>query len=98
MTTSLSFSTDRNPDGTTVLAASGEIDMSNADAFATALTDAAKEAGGPFVVDLTGVEYLDSAGLAVLFPYVEQVRLVATPLLLPLLTVVGLDDITTVAG
>jgi anti-sigma B factor antagonist len=97
MTTALTCTTDRGPDGTVVLAAGGEIDLSNADSFSAALAGARQEAaGGPLVVDLTGVEYLDSAGLAVLLPYVEELRLLATPLLAPVLTIVGLADITTV--
>ena len=98
MTTALALTADRCPDGTTVLAAVGEIDMSNVDAFATALDQAAgaREDGRPLVVDLTAVEYLDSAGLAVLFSHVEHVRLIAGPLLAPLLTISGLADLTTV--
>jgi anti-anti-sigma factor len=97
MTTALTLSTSRGPDGAVVLAATGEIDMSNADRFAVALTGARQEATDDgLVVDLTRVEYLDSAGLAVLFPHVEHLRLLAPPLLAPLLTIVGLDDVTTV--
>ena len=94
MSTELTFTTGRRPDGTLVLGATGEIDMSNAAAFAAALTDA--HATGPFVLDLTRVEYLDSAGLAVLFPHVDDVHLVAGPLLGPVLTIAGLADVTTI--
>lgn len=93
MTTALTLTTDRRPDGAVVLAAIGEIDMSNAGEFAAALTETG---GDPLVVDLTAVEYIDSAGLAALFPHVERLRLRATPLLAPVLTVAGLDDLTTV--
>jgi anti-sigma B factor antagonist len=93
MSTALSLSTSRRTDGAVVLTATGEIDMSNAGSLAAALADAG---GGPLVVDLTGVEYLDSAGLAALFPHVERLRLVAGPLLAPLLTIAGLDDVTTI--
>ncbi len=96
MSTALSLKTGPGPDGAVVLAATGEIDMSNAAAFGAALTAAREDGGGPVVVDLTGVEYLDSAGLAALFPHVEHVRLVATPLLAPVLTIAGLDDLTTI--
>ncbi len=97
MTTALTFTTSRRADGAVVLAAIGEIDMSNADAFSAALTGARQEAANSkLVVDLTAVEYLDSAGLAILFPHVEHLHLLATPLLAPLLTIVGLDDVTTV--
>ena len=96
MSTALSFTTGRGPDGAVVLAAAGEIDMSNAAVFAEALTAAREDAAGSVVVDLTGVEYLDSAGLAALFPHVDHVRLVAGPLLAPVLTIAGLDDRTTI--
>jgi anti-sigma B factor antagonist len=50
--------------------------------------------GGSFVVDLTGVEYLDSAGVHALFGYAPRIRLIAGPLLEPVLTVSGLSGIT----
>jgi anti-sigma B factor antagonist len=97
MSTALTIHTSRRQDGAVVVAASGEIDMSNTDAFAAALTHAQGEAeGSTLVVDLTGVEYIDSAGLAVLFPHVEHLRLLAAPLLAPVLTIAGLDDLTTI--
>jgi len=92
MSTELTVSTALRPDGTVVLVAVGEIDMSNAHAFAAALASPP----GDFVVDLTRVEYIDSAGLAALFPYVERLRLIATPLLGPVLTIAGMDDLTTI--
>ncbi|MCZ7436911.1 STAS domain-containing protein [Micromonospora sp. WMMC241] len=96
MSTALKLSTSGGPDGTRVLTAVGEIDMSNAAAFGAALDDAVRPDGDPLVVDLTAVEYLDSAGLAVLFPHAERIALVAGPLLEPLLTISGLAELTTV--
>jgi anti-anti-sigma factor len=97
MTTPLTLTTGARPDGAPVLTAAGEIDMSNADTFATALNDAATRAGdGPLVVDLTAVHYLDSAGLAALFERAERIRLVIGPLLAPLLEVSGLAELTTI--
>jgi anti-anti-sigma factor len=77
----------------------GEIDMSNADRFRDALGLAAAAAadGGSFVVDLSGVEYLDSAGVHVLFAHAARIRLIAGPLLEPVLTISGLSDITSVS-
>jgi anti-sigma B factor antagonist len=99
MTTVLSFATSSGPDGAAVLGVTGEIDMSNAATFAAALDDARGEAPeGAVIVDLTGVEYIDSAGLAALFPHVDHIRLVATTLLAPVLTVAGLDELTTIKG
>ena len=95
MATPLELSTRRSPDGTPVVAAVGEIDMSNAGQFRDALGLAAPE-GGRFVVDLTGVGYLDSAGINALFAHASRIQLVASPLLVPVLTVSGLSDITSV--
>ncbi|MGW3017817.1 STAS domain-containing protein [Streptomyces longwoodensis] len=94
MTTPLTLVPGRRPDGTPHLAVSGEIDMSNIDALADALSTTA----GPLVLDLTDVEYLDSAGLSVLFAHADRLELIATPLLAPVLRVSGLSDLTTVHG
>ncbi|MFD8059246.1 STAS domain-containing protein [Streptomyces cyaneofuscatus] len=91
MTTPLNLTASRRPDGTTVLTAVGEIDMSNAQNLAAALDDAP----GPLVLDLSDVEYLDSAGLSVLFQHAERLELIAGPLLEPVLSISGLTDLTT---
>ncbi|MDT0392051.1 MULTISPECIES: STAS domain-containing protein [Streptomyces] len=92
MTTPLTLTTGRRADGTPRLSVSGEIDMSNASALAEALDTGA----GHVVVDLTAVEYLDSAGLSVLFARAERLELIVTPLLEPVLAVSGLADLATV--
>ncbi|AGS66982.1 STAS domain-containing protein [Streptomyces collinus] len=92
MTTPLTLTSGRRPDGTVCLTVAGEIDMSNAGSLAEALDAHA----GPVVVDLTGVEYLDSAGLSVLFAHADRLQLLVTPLLEPVLTVSGLTDLATV--
>ncbi|MFF3849807.1 STAS domain-containing protein [Streptomyces sp. NPDC002328] len=92
MTTPLTLTQGRHPDGTALLTAIGEIDMSNTDALAAALDDTP----GPLVLDLTGVEYLDSAGLSLLFAHADRLRLIAGPLLAPVLTISGLADLATV--
>jgi anti-sigma B factor antagonist len=97
MTTALTLTTGRRPDGAAVLTAAGEIDMSNSDAFADALGAAVGEAGEDrLVVDLTAVHYLDSAGLAALFQHADRLDLLVNPLLTPLLTISGLTDLTSV--
>lgn len=55
MTTPLTLSTERRGDGRPVLIAVGEIDMSNVDAFASALREAVG-AGDTLTVDLSAVE------------------------------------------
>jgi anti-sigma B factor antagonist len=91
MTTPLTLTTDQRPDGTAVLTAVGEIDMSNAGQ----LRDALDRAGGsPLIIDLTSCEYLDSAGLTVLFTHADHIELVAAPLLVPVLKISGLSELT----
>jgi len=99
--TPLEISTRPGADGMPVVTVAGEIDMSNAERFRDALDAAAASAaaggadgGGSFVVDLTRVEYLDSAGVHALFGYASRIRLIAAPLLEPVLTVSGLSGIT----
>jgi anti-sigma B factor antagonist len=93
--TPLELSTRASADGIPVVTVAGEIDMSNADRFRDALGLAAAAAadGGWFVVDLTGVEYLDSAGVHALFAHASRIRLIASPLLEPVLTISGLSGI-----
>ena len=99
MATALELSTRPGPDGIPVVTVAGEIDMSNADRFRDALALAAADAdGGSFVVDLTGVEYLDSAGVHALFEHAARIRLIAGPLLEPVLTISGLAGITSMGG
>jgi anti-sigma B factor antagonist len=97
VTIPLELSIRTDGDGTTVLTAVGEIDMSNAADFRDALSQAAAGDAG-FVVDLIGVNYLDSAGLTALLPYAPRVRVTATAVLAPVLSVSGLDSITTVVS
>ncbi|MFF7329949.1 STAS domain-containing protein [Streptomyces sp. NPDC090306] len=92
MTTPLTLAPGRRPDGTAVLKAVGEIDMSNTDALASAL----ESTEGRLVIDLTGVDYLDSAGLSVLFSHVDRIEIIAGPLITPVLTVSGLADLAAV--
>ena len=94
MTTHLTLTPGRRPDGRALLTVAGEIDMSNTDTLDTAIATTE----GPLVIDLTAVEYLDSAGLSVLFRHADRVELVATPLLAPVLEISGLAGLTTVHG
>ncbi|MFC4119956.1 STAS domain-containing protein [Nonomuraea zeae] len=94
MTTPLTLAASTGPDGTPVLAVTGEIDMSNAHALEEALTRSTN--AGPVLVDLSAVEYLDSAGLTVLFTHASRIRLVANPLLEPVLTISGLAEVAIV--
>jgi anti-anti-sigma factor len=97
MTTSLTLDTTRH-DGRVVLVATGEIDLSNIDAFNHALSTASTEAGGgeTLTVDLSAVEYLDSAAINALFARADDIALIAHPLLMPILNVSGLTELVSV--
>ena len=82
MPTSLRLNTTRCNDGRLVLSAAGEIDLSNIDAFSQALSTASAEAagsGGTLTVDLSAVEYLDSAAINALFVSADHIHLIAHP-------------------
>ena len=95
MSGALRFTRETGQDGAPVLRVAGEIDIANVDSFRAALADAG-DGHTPVLVDLTAVDYLDSAAMAVLFDNAAKVRVVARALLRPVLTVSGLADITTV--
>jgi anti-anti-sigma factor len=95
MATPLSLSADRRDDGTYVLTASGEIDLSNIDAFTDALS-AASRAGAKFTVDLAGVEYLDSGAINALFEHADRIHVIANPILMAVLKISGLTDVADV--
>lgn len=102
MVTPLTVSADRHHDGTPLLVAAGEIDMSNIEAFTQALTTviaSAGSAGETVTLDLTAVEYLDSAAIGALAVHADQapgMRLLANPYLIPVLRISGIDQLASV--
>lgn len=99
MSTLLTLDTARSDDGKLVLIAAGEIDLSNIDSFTQALTSAITEtasSGGPLTVDLSAVDYLDSAAINVLFPHAERIHLIAHPLLVRVFAISGLSELATI--
>ena len=95
MTAPLDITTGLTADGRPLLTAIGEIDLSNATAFRARLA-AAVTPDQRVVVDLTGVNYLDSAGLAALFVHADRIEVLIAPLNEYLLTVCGLTQLTEV--
>jgi anti-anti-sigma factor len=93
--TPLTVTSHRRDDGTVVLTATGEIDMSNIATFDQALTEAS-DTGTHVVVDLTAVTYLDSSAINVLANHAEHLRLISNPLLSRVFSISGLADLTTV--
>lgn len=99
MPTQLALNTARPDNEILHLIAAGEVDLSNIDAFTQALTAAAAEGalGGGLIVDLTAVEYLDSAAINALAIRAEQIKkLLIRPVLVATLTVSGLAELVTV--
>lgn len=98
MATALTLNTDRGPDGEPWVIAAGEIDLSNVDHFSQALTVASAGTPQPLTIDLSAVKYLDSAGINALFNHAEKIdglRIIVHPLLIRVLTISGLDKVTT---
>lgn len=98
MSATLTLDTARSADGSLVLTAVGEIDLSTVEPFAEALGRAVTETtgGGKLIVDLSGVEYLDSAGVTVLFPHAENIRVIAHPFLVRVFDISGFTDLANV--
>lgn len=92
----LELSVRHRPDGSAVLVAAGEIDMTNAELFRQALATTTAH-GGTLTVDLSAVDYLDSAGLAALFARAVQTptELIVNDLLRPVLEISGLTRTAT---
>jgi anti-anti-sigma factor len=73
--------TSRTQEGTVTLTVAGEIDLGNAESLYKALTDALAP-GAPVIVDLTGVEFIDSRGLAALIrAHHEAAHVTSAPIL-----------------
>jgi ABC-type transporter Mla MlaB component len=95
MTTALEITTGQAADGTPMLTVVGEIDLSNAQEFVDQL-GAATSRTRRLVVDLTRVDYLDSAALAALFAHAATIDILISPLNEGLFTAYGVDQVTTV--
>jgi anti-anti-sigma factor len=99
MPTTLTLDTVRSGEGNPVLVAVGEIDLSNIEAFDQALGAATAQAvtgGQTLTVDLSGVEYLDSAAINALFSRADHIRVIAHRLLMTSLAVSGLAELVNV--
>ncbi|OBJ03886.1 anti-anti-sigma factor [Mycobacterium sp. 1165196.3] len=99
MTTPLTLDTARGSDGKFVLVVEGEIDLSNIDAFNQALAGAANQATGSeeaLLVDISAVEYLDSAAISALASQADRIELLANPILMSVLRISGLSELTKV--
>lgn len=99
MSTSLTVDTARQDTGELTVIASGEVDMSNVDTFQQTLTAAAESTEGALTVNLSRVEYVDSAGINLLFRLADRIScVIAHPLLMTTFTVSGLTELVSVVA
>jgi anti-anti-sigma factor len=96
MSTPLTLHSERDAEGRLVVRAIGEVDASNVTDLAKALAHGLNQ-GGLLTVDLSAVEYLDSAGINALVPHAESLHIIANPMLMRVLRVSGLEDLTTIS-
>ncbi|MCZ8379973.1 STAS domain-containing protein [Mycobacterium sp. CPCC 205372] len=99
MPTLLTLDTARRDDGRLVLRAAGEIDLSNIDDFDQALSAATatlEQDDERLIVDLSALEYLDSAAINALFVRGEQIHVIAPQLLMSTLAMTGLTELVPV--
>jgi anti-anti-sigma factor len=97
MSTPLTVHTERRADGQLVLSATGEIDASNVAGFAAAVSAGATDGTDMLTVDLSAVDYLDSAAINALAPYAESIHIIANPVLMRVLLVSGLAELTKIS-
>lgn len=97
MSTPLNFRTERHADGQLVLVATGEIDASNVADFSDALRAGTADAADTLTVDLSAVDYLDSAAINALAPHAELLQIVANPVLMRVLVISGLAELTKIS-
>ncbi|WUH89295.1 STAS domain-containing protein [Streptomyces sp. NBC_00433] len=98
MATPLNLTCGSRADGAVVLVVAGEVDMTNSADLADAADRALSGGPGPLVVDLSAVDYLDSAGLKELLIRADRIEIVAAAVLGPVLAICGLTELTTVHG
>lgn len=96
MSTPLTVRVERAADGQLVLLAAGEIDASNVADFAEALAAGAAGHADTLVVDLSAVDYLDSAAINALVPHADSLQIIANPVLMRVLIVSGLTELAKV--
>lgn len=60
------------------------------------MSAAATGSDGAVLVDLSAVEYLDSAAINALAAHADRIELIAHPILMPVLKVSGLTELTAI--
>jgi anti-sigma B factor antagonist len=93
----IAISTASDPDGSTVLILSGELDSSNVEQLDEATRSILANRPSRFVFDLTELHFMDSAGIAVLVQVATEVETVMVrnppPIVKRLIEVTGLTGV-----
>jgi anti-anti-sigma factor len=85
-------------DGAVIARVTGEIDMSNAAEIDTALTDSTSNDSLGVVLDLSDADYLDSAGIQLIFRLADALRARGQALRLVVPSSSPVDDALRLAG
>jgi len=72
----LAIDSGRDPAGVPIITVSGELDASNSDALHAAVVSVAAARPEALVFNLSGLSYMDSAGISVLLSAAEKVAAV----------------------
>jgi anti-sigma B factor antagonist len=84
-------------DGTPVVSLSGELDLTNAEHVRSVISDSLSGQAARLVFDMSGVEFMDSSGIALLASAIQKVREVElrnpTPIVRRLVELTGLAGI-----
>src|SRR5271170_7191462 len=86
-----------DPDGAWVIKISGEVDVSNIDVLHAAIDPIIAVVPDQLIYDLSGLEFIDSSGLALLLAGAHQVKKVSlrdpSPAVRRIIEVTGLGDV-----
>lgn len=96
---------EKSPNGWTVVAASGEIDVASAATLRDRLIELINGKSNHLILDLDGVDFIDSTGLGVLVGAVRRARaddgdmrlVCSNARLLKVFSVTGLDEVFVIA-
>jgi anti-sigma B factor antagonist len=96
----IEVSSAQDADGTVVMTVTGDLDLMSADSLRSAVTTALAGARRPLAFELSGLRFIDSAGLAVLIEAASSAQSVElrapSPAVRRAVELTGLTDVLTV--
>jgi anti-sigma B factor antagonist len=95
-----SITTQSDPTGAPVVIVSGDLDLSNADALDATVASVAADRPERLIFDLSGLRFMDSAGIAVLLRAASMVNAVhlrnPSPAVLRVVELTGLTNVLSI--